>query len=60
MEENIQEVKRPNCMLMPDEEDEKTEGYNEWKNLKENYVWKRYKENKGKLIFLWEELPSRK
>jgi len=30
------------------------------KKLKENYVWKRYKENKGKLIFLWEEMPSLK
>jgi len=33
MEENIQAVKRPNCMSMPVEEDEKREGYNEWKKI---------------------------
>jgi len=29
MEENIQEVKRPNCMSMPVGEDEETEGHTE-------------------------------
>jgi hypothetical protein len=36
MEEYIQEVKRPDCMLVPVEEDEKTEAYTESKNTEEN------------------------
>jgi len=39
---------------------EENEGYNESKKLKENNEWIRYKKTRGKLIFLWEELPSRK
>ena len=40
-EENIQEVKRPNCMLTPVEEDEKTEGHTESKNAEGNNESKR-------------------
>jgi len=43
MEENIQEVKKANCMEMPVEEDQKTKG-KKWIEKKEK--------NKGKLIFL--------
>jgi len=33
---------------------EKTEGYNESKKLKEHNEWKRYKKQQGKANFLWD------